>query len=115
MARIELGDISERLELKKSLKCHSFEWYLENIYPEPWIPAQYFSLGYVSKWHKYLCSCIHSFIHSGYFYSASSSSLLLRGPPDTARILCQSFTPKRHRPLRAKDLPKVPIWRLEGV
>src|SRR6218665_3181718 len=40
---------------------------------------------------------IHSFSHSGYFYSASSSPLLLRGVPDTARILCRSFTPKHHR------------------
>src|SRR6218665_340322 len=31
----------------------------------------------------------HSFIHSGYFYSNSSSLLLLlRGAPDTERILC---------------------------
>ena len=37
-------------------------------------------------------SCIS--IHSGYFYSASSSPLLLRGAPDTV-----SFTPKRHRQL----------------
>src|SRR6218665_1047586 len=37
------------------------------------------------------------FIHSGYFYSASSSPLLLRGASNTARILCQSFKPKRHR------------------
>jgi len=29
----------------------------------------------------------HLFIHSFYFYSASSSLLLLRGAPDTARIL----------------------------
>ena len=39
------------------------------------------------------------FIHSGYFYSASSSPLLLRGAPDTARILCRCFMPKRHRQL----------------
>ena len=32
------------------------------------------------------------FIHSGYFYSASSSPLLLRGVPDTARILCRNMT-----------------------
>src|SRR6218665_3016545 len=54
-----------------------------------------------------------SFIHSGYFYSASSSPPLLRGDPDTARILCRSFTPKRHTQLRTKDLPKVPTRRLE--
>src|SRR6218665_2726071 len=39
-------------------------------------------------------------VHSGYFYSAFSSPLLLlKGTPDTARILCRSFTPKRHRQL----------------
>src|SRR6218665_1893138 len=42
-----------------------------------------------------------------------SSSLLLRGAPDTARILCRSFTTKRHRQLRAKDLPTVPTWYLK--
>jgi len=57
---------------------------------------------------------IHSFFHSGYFYSTSSSQLLLRGAPNTARTLCRSFTPKRHRQLRVKDLPKVPIWWLDS-
>src|SRR6218665_1469625 len=56
---------------------------------------------------------VHSIIHSGYFYSASPSPLLLRGTPDTAQIPCRSFTPKRHRQLRVKDLPKVPTWPLE--
>jgi|SRR6218665_997192 len=50
-------------------------------------------------------SCIigfHSFSHSDHFCSASSSQLLLRSASDTARIcriLCLSFTPKRHRQL----------------
>ena len=50
---------------------------------------------------------------SDHFYSASSSPHLLRSPPDTARILCRSFAPKRHRQLWVKDLPKVPTWQLE--
>src|SRR6218665_975802 len=33
-----------------------------------------------------------AFIHSHHFYSASSSPLLLRSAPDTARLLCRSFT-----------------------
>src|SRR6218665_875141 len=48
---------------------------------------------------RHLHVFIHSFIHSDHFYSASSSILLIRSAPDTARILCQSFTPKRHRQL----------------
>ena len=60
-----------------------------------------------------MCCCPGSFIHSGYFYSASSNPLLLRSAPETARILCRSFTPKRHRQLLVKDLPKVFTRRLE--
>ena len=39
--------------------------------------------------HTHIHACKHTFIHSGYFYSASSSplGLLLRGAPDTARIV----------------------------
>ena len=44
-------------------------------------------------------SFIPSFLHSDHFYSASSSRLLLRSAPNTSRILCRSFTPKRHRQL----------------
>ena len=55
----------------------------------------------------------HSFIQAISINSASSSPLLLRGAPDTARILCRSFTSKRHRQLRVKDLPRVSMWRLE--
>src|SRR6218665_2794023 len=39
---------------------------------------------------------IHSFTLSDHFYMASSSPLQSRSAPDTSRILCRSFTPKRH-------------------
>src|SRR6218665_2666696 len=61
----------------------------------------------------FIHSLLFSFIHSGYFYSASASPVLLRGTPDTARILCRSFTSKRHRQLRVRDLPKVYTWWLK--
>jgi len=75
----------------------------------------------ISAWHLSSTCCAFDwhllstflFIYSGYFYSASSSPLPLSGAPDTAWILCQSFTPKCHRELRVKYLPKVPAWRLE--
>ena len=57
--------------------------------------------------------CIHSFIHSGYFNSAPSSPLLLRGAPDYNTDTVSEFHAKAHRQLQVKDLPKVRTWRLE--
>lgn len=32
------GDISERLQLRERLHCHNFSWFLQNIYPEMFVP-----------------------------------------------------------------------------
>lgn len=32
--RIEAGDVSERIYLKKQLQCESMDWYIDNVYPE---------------------------------------------------------------------------------
>src|SRR6218665_910543 len=51
--------------------------------------------------------------HSGQFYSAPSSPLLLRGAPDYSTDTVSEFHAEAHRQLQVKDLPKVPTWRHE--
>src|SRR6218665_574459 len=45
---------------------------------------------------------IHSFIHSGHFYSAPSSPLLLRGAPDYSTDTVSEFHAEAHRQLHVK-------------
>ena len=54
-------------------------------------------LDIVRRFVKHCTAEVHSFIHSGYFYSASLSSLLLRGAPDYSfdtvlELTCRSAT-----------------------
>lgn len=37
--KVKYGDVSSRIQLRKELKCHDFDWYLKNVFPELALPT----------------------------------------------------------------------------
>lgn len=52
---VEHGDLTKRLELRKRLKCKSFKWYMENIYPEQTTPSEDYEAYGEVRWELIIC------------------------------------------------------------
>lgn len=44
------GDLTERKALRESLHCHDFQWYLDNVYPDLFVPNQAIAFGEVGSY-----------------------------------------------------------------
>ncbi|XP_032572990.1 putative polypeptide N-acetylgalactosaminyltransferase 9 isoform X2 [Drosophila sechellia] len=49
------GDVSDRRKLRNDLKCKSFKWYLDNIYPELFIPGDSVAHGEIANVPNGMC------------------------------------------------------------
>ncbi|XP_063421651.1 putative polypeptide N-acetylgalactosaminyltransferase 9 [Mytilus trossulus] len=53
--KFDIGDITDRKKLRRSLKCHNFDWYLKNVYPGLFLPYNSKATGHIRNAATELC------------------------------------------------------------
>ncbi|KAG4065899.1 hypothetical protein HA402_012577 [Bradysia odoriphaga] len=56
---VSTGDLTDRFEIKNRLKCKSFRWFLENVYPESNMLLEFLGFGEIKSWSEKKCADIH--------------------------------------------------------
>ncbi|TGZ75411.1 hypothetical protein CRM22_000371 [Opisthorchis felineus] len=51
----EYGDVSDRKALRERLKCRSFKWYLNNVFPELFVPSNSLANGDIESFKMAIC------------------------------------------------------------
>ncbi|XP_052245473.1 polypeptide N-acetylgalactosaminyltransferase 5-like isoform X2 [Dreissena polymorpha] len=51
----DYGDVSDRKALRESLHCKSFQWYLDNIFPELFVPGEALASGEIRNVDRSMC------------------------------------------------------------
>ncbi|THD23572.1 Polypeptide N-acetylgalactosaminyltransferase [Fasciola hepatica] len=51
----DFGNVSDRKAIREKLKCHDFQWYLDNVYPELFLPSRALASGDIESYSDSVC------------------------------------------------------------
>nr|XP_022303329.1 polypeptide N-acetylgalactosaminyltransferase 5-like isoform X2 [Crassostrea virginica] len=51
----DYGDVTDRKKLRERLQCHSFDWFVKNVYPDLFVPGEALASGEIRSKAKPMC------------------------------------------------------------